>query len=517
LRTRRNLHAPISQLPPEILSAIFILVRDEMTIKSFNYRRRSWTRVSYICRHWRKVALGCPALWSYLDFFALPALVPEMLLRSKSALLTIKLFSRRHLTKTTEAFYASLQHLSRVQELSLTTSNWDFEKWFCHANQSTPHLHKLKLWAMFCGRELVVLPRDFLNGTAPCLSYLELRNFHLHWDSPLLKNLTTLKLSRSNSRSAFLPTPEQLVEILSHMPDLEILELKNVLPSSKSSLSEVTLTRLRSVLLSGEPAGCAYALDLISFPSTARIQFTGILEEGALTALENIALMLPPISKIRRRLCEPDVILSLSISCSSSGVTISAMLNTAFDPLEKKYWMTLGLKNPANGWFDKAEAVVKILGVLTPLTKVGMLKVEAEEQFWGSQAPGVLAATFDNVHTLHVQGGWGVNFLQTMSTLQEDSTRVGAFPLLTYLELTDLDFDENRDGNRDGNDMVPSLVNCLQLRSNAQAEVERLVLRNCIRLTCDGINKLEEVVEDVDWDQEEIGFTDSEEGIDDDD
>ncbi|THU75236.1 hypothetical protein K435DRAFT_707500, partial [Dendrothele bispora CBS 962.96] len=86
LKTRRNLHAFISKLPPEILSIIFLLYRDEM---AFHWRTLAWIRVSHICRHWRNVALGCPALWSHPIFY-MPASVPEMLLRSKSAPLTVQ-------------------------------------------------------------------------------------------------------------------------------------------------------------------------------------------------------------------------------------------------------------------------------------------------------------------------------------------------------------------------------------------------------------------------------------------
>ncbi|THU75588.1 hypothetical protein K435DRAFT_880518 [Dendrothele bispora CBS 962.96] len=248
---------------------------------------------------------------------------------------------------------------------------------------------------MFPGRadrELVVLPRDSLNGTAPCLSYLESKDLHLHWDS------------------------QQLVEILNRIPSLETLELINVLPSSnlKSSLPEVILTRLRSILLSGEPAGCTYALDLVSFPSTARIQFMSIMERG-LTALENIVIMLPPISKFRRRLSEPETIFFVAL-------------------------ITYHLRNAQHKPFDKAEAVVKTLEGLTPLTEVGMLEVDAEEGFWNSQVLEVLAAKFDGLHTFHVQGDWGADSWRTTSDLLKtlNGARVSAFPL-TELKLTDLD------------------------------------------------------------------------------
>ncbi|THU75466.1 hypothetical protein K435DRAFT_974819, partial [Dendrothele bispora CBS 962.96] len=242
LKTRRNLHASISKLPPEILSTIFLLYRDEMTYNHYDYwHPLAWIKVSHICRHWRNVAQGCPALWSHPNF-CMPASVPEMLLRSKSAPLTIQLtFDYYGTSKMIEAFHTSLEQVARIRELSLAMSGHDFERLFPRTDQAAPHLHKLVLNSLPDRREVKVLPEDFLDGHAPCLSYLELRDFHLPWGSPLLKNLTALKLTRTHLNSQMqwsLPTLEQLVEMLGRMPGLETLELENVLPSSGSSLSE---------------------------------------------------------------------------------------------------------------------------------------------------------------------------------------------------------------------------------------------------------------------------------------
>ncbi|THU78210.1 hypothetical protein K435DRAFT_64034 [Dendrothele bispora CBS 962.96] len=84
---------------------------------------------------------------------------------------------------------------------------------------------------------------------------------------------------------------------------------------------------------------------------------------------------------------------------------------------------------------------------------------------------------------------------------------------LTELEFAGIDFDEDRDGD---DAVLLQMMKCLRSRSNAQAEVERLILRDCFRLTHDNVSELEEIVEDVDWDNQELGFTDSEEGIDND-
>jgi hypothetical protein len=42
-----------------------------------------WVNVSYVCRHWRNVALNCATLWTYL-FVMSPRWTEELLARSKA-------------------------------------------------------------------------------------------------------------------------------------------------------------------------------------------------------------------------------------------------------------------------------------------------------------------------------------------------------------------------------------------------------------------------------------------------
>ena len=86
LKTRRNAFAAISCLLPEILSKIFLLVRDDAT----EWKPLEWIEVSYVCRHWRNVALTCPSLWTCLPRPLRSARwMEEILKRSKKASLII--------------------------------------------------------------------------------------------------------------------------------------------------------------------------------------------------------------------------------------------------------------------------------------------------------------------------------------------------------------------------------------------------------------------------------------------
>ena len=53
-----NADAPISRLPPEVLSLVFLWTA------SLSSPKTSWIRITHVCRQWRDVALQCPTLWT---------------------------------------------------------------------------------------------------------------------------------------------------------------------------------------------------------------------------------------------------------------------------------------------------------------------------------------------------------------------------------------------------------------------------------------------------------------------
>ena len=60
----------VSILSPEILSEVFLELAGSLTTRSMSASLRErayrWIVVTEVCRFWREVALGCPALWTYI-------------------------------------------------------------------------------------------------------------------------------------------------------------------------------------------------------------------------------------------------------------------------------------------------------------------------------------------------------------------------------------------------------------------------------------------------------------------
>lgn len=98
LRAKRNALSPVSRLPDELLATVFILHACQNHISEWAkdtafsiapVRVPPWVRVSYVCRRWRMVALGCPTLWTYV-FFLSRKWMTVLLRRSQMAPLRVR-------------------------------------------------------------------------------------------------------------------------------------------------------------------------------------------------------------------------------------------------------------------------------------------------------------------------------------------------------------------------------------------------------------------------------------------
>jgi len=519
LKSRRNTLAPISRLPPEILSNIFMLcVTDNDGHFTVTPYRWSWITISHICRHWRNVALECSSLWCHLDF-SKPDWIPEMLNRSKVAPLSVKIRNEHYFSKKSlDALNAAFQHMYRIKELDLCVPAGDFEDMLCDITQAAPCIHTLsvssKPSSLFTLARTISLPQDFLSGDAPSLTHLELRDVHLPWGSSLLKNLTCLKIFHSGT--TFRPSLEQLVEILSCMPSLGTLELQNVLPTTRSLLStEVVLSHLCDIRLEGDIAACAILLDRISFPSTTKMHFVCKMTlERNQTPVQRATPILPSLSRICGRLSkgstpfESEVIYMLSITLGG-GVDMTIGLSAAGDLMPA--WMKISMRFYHHVQEQNAELAAKVCEAIEPqLSQVRLLSVNAERGLFYSKNLSQVLFSFAQLQVFELQGSCADDALRELVLLERDQNRAAAFPSLTLLSLADVDFDEDR---TEESELLDELMDVLMLRYEAQAEIQSLHLKSCTRLSEYDVNLLREICTDVTWDGIETGF-DSENDVD---
>lgn len=68
LRERRNALVPISKIQPEVLSHVFLLIRDSAIHN--DPRNKRWLVAAHICRSWRSLAFATPQFWNQVDIIS---------------------------------------------------------------------------------------------------------------------------------------------------------------------------------------------------------------------------------------------------------------------------------------------------------------------------------------------------------------------------------------------------------------------------------------------------------------
>ncbi|TFY56020.1 hypothetical protein EVG20_g9096 [Dentipellis fragilis] len=68
--------SPIDQLPPEVLERVFLYCVDDASVAIADIRDHRWCfsttkalywiRITYVCRRWRRIAIGYPMLWTHV-------------------------------------------------------------------------------------------------------------------------------------------------------------------------------------------------------------------------------------------------------------------------------------------------------------------------------------------------------------------------------------------------------------------------------------------------------------------
>jgi hypothetical protein len=150
LNRERNGHLPISKLPVEILTKLFLLHQHNVTAENLD-----WIGITHVSQRWREIALNFPGLWIRIPFHH-PKWAKEMITRSQHACPIVKAVYIPSIYPSEAQLLKSFlqQHLSRVQTLEVRGGD--------------SHL-------------LAELFQDIQPTSVPCLSTLSLS---VKWQSP---------------------------------------------------------------------------------------------------------------------------------------------------------------------------------------------------------------------------------------------------------------------------------------------------------------------------------------------
>jgi hypothetical protein len=249
--TNRNMLAPISILPTEILAHIFHII-----VFPVRHQWLGWYRITHVCRRWRQIALDDSTLWAH--FSDLPRnkdWIAERLSRARNAPLVIELDGLMMIGKDSSLL---IPHISRTRELYLRNLS-SFRPEIVHkiTMQEAPVLECLELSEWGTRREKYDL---FFKGPLPKLKIFRISHILFPWSLFPRGQLRQLKVTLSHEVSTMTSTipqhdnPSQLIGLLVDSPSLEVLTLDNCLPAmlSKSSGGQIIyLPRLSRLCLGG--------------------------------------------------------------------------------------------------------------------------------------------------------------------------------------------------------------------------------------------------------------------------
>ncbi|KIJ46393.1 hypothetical protein M422DRAFT_29256 [Sphaerobolus stellatus SS14] len=266
-----NQHAPINKLPEELLILIFQLSENTKA----ECRMLDRVRLTWICSHWRAVALDAADLWRFIDLDCTHhSLVKEVIARSKLATLNvtqghddIPRFEDVNLQLDLLERHVH-PHFARVENLTLRFSapRWRDLRYILQTEApSLKHLSfskaKTEYHIVAPGRDFemyekdAILPSNLFNGMAQ----LETLTFWMPQEppfvvlTPLMGNLRELILVTATADFASGRPMEQLLQALRVCSQLEILYIDTaqpegsevvIIPSLDGALQLPKLTRL---------------------------------------------------------------------------------------------------------------------------------------------------------------------------------------------------------------------------------------------------------------------------------
>ena len=528
LKTQKNTFALISRLPMPILARIFVYYARDDYYRPLYYLSRSmrsrWIGVSFVCRHWRRVALACPAPWSYL-FVASPWWTEALLSRSVDSPLRMWLEFWKS-DKALDFMARVAMHTERIQECCLVFARSNVARAFSVvSSRAAPLLRILKITIQepeTLGKSMDSSKQEqaqndhiLFNGDTPMLRELGLTNYDMPWYSPSLGGLTTLQLC--NLATSVQLTMTELRAVLDRSPHLVELDLENALRSGLSSSTyqdseKLHLSSLTRLLITAPFPEILTFLSYVKVPSTTQVRlachqrthpraddfipFCSFLSQW-FRAPTNKATPFTPIRSIFIEGAESRMrfvfgtLENVAPSTNSKNFEHEAApLKVDFDP-----WPPLS---------RRGDDMIGMICQSVPLAHLERITLEDcslsptvwEDTFWDLQG----------LRTIELIGAGLSDLIETLlfssrspSPNSEGLPQVFA-PSLEEIVLQNIAFVDYRDGYDDIY-VMPRLIRALARREKeAGRALKRLGLYYCLQLDNDDVQGLSDVVGSVDWD-----------------
>ncbi|KIO19976.1 hypothetical protein M407DRAFT_30375 [Tulasnella calospora MUT 4182] len=247
-RKERKDMLPINRLPVEVLVRIFHNVMDSDALcpaTNIPYLTRLKTLAS-VCSAWRRLVSGTPSLWAVLESTCPPTFLPTVIRKAKESPLSIRCGATEGYLdldqENATEFLRSVIPLANKWAI-LYLNPPAFTQPLAHQvlGQNMPNLRK----AWWTGNGGFVA--EPFGRPTPRLKELRLHDVSINWSFVELKDLSALVLVDSLA-----PSLSHLLAILERSPELELVELRNLLVETgdaPSAAPSIVLPHLKDLTL----------------------------------------------------------------------------------------------------------------------------------------------------------------------------------------------------------------------------------------------------------------------------
>ncbi|KAF4610966.1 hypothetical protein D9613_006731 [Agrocybe pediades] len=505
LKTQRNTYAPISRLPPELITRIFECCKEVESMPSrLQYQKPPrWIRCSHVCRLWRTIALDSPTLWTDLNFNHF-TWIKETFVRSKMAALNVALHligTPDEASKVQFVKHQVICHGSRLKDLSLRSTfsaQSDLAEILGSIPRSTSNLQSLEIAYAQRSQLYAYLPGECICD-ADKLQHLMITGCGIDWVQHLSNKsaLTVLKLHDIPSTSTI--SASQFLQSLAGMRSIQILELSNAFPTlalhdTGIQSRRIPLPKLRVLKLWGcspETLGFLFKHIALGAGVYMDIVANGVDESCFTTFIEEMSSVISSngsvIHSLRLLSATSRQLWMTAFSHDPPGVDGEADVlprnRTAIFSLQLTI-SSASSDHPDMLWINTCAAL--------PLTWVRKVS-------WGNSlllsAETIISCfgALPNLHSLNFSSRYHdlIKLLQATHPSSEGTCAKFMFPVLRSLILQDFVLDD---------ECLTDLADILIQRHEGGLEVEKLVIKQCYGVDVEEINLLSQIVADVVWD-----------------
>ncbi|KAJ7476008.1 hypothetical protein FB451DRAFT_1173936 [Mycena latifolia] len=238
----------IHTIPSELRSLVFKFLIENVDLETAIQAFNDLLSCAQTCGSWRSILLQSPSLWAELAVFSLQGMCGDFITTfglANNAPLALDAIiplpsqfimqfmgpvagrpARNDSVTITEAVIRGLQHPGGLHRISIASN--ELRQLFPAMQKPAPGLTSLRFQCTtnrFLSSDVPAVPRELFARATPNLRHLHLEEIKYSWYSPLVKNLTTLHLSRSFGNVAEQPSLSTVLRTLRTCPQLEVLHV----------------------------------------------------------------------------------------------------------------------------------------------------------------------------------------------------------------------------------------------------------------------------------------------------